>query len=156
MSAKYDIETFVNEVIGMVQDNLPAKIAEINLEKGDSALEVIPNGDYFDSIMQQVLNVNEFIYYPIVSIETVANGATTSLTVTLQISAIFNNRNCDNTMQKVLRYSRALREVVQGDFKLSGSASRLKVTEFAPQDIILNDGSDFKMGGINLTSTITG
>lgn len=156
MSAKYDIETFINEVISVIQAGLPTKISDINTEKGDSLLVTIPNGDYFNNIMQQVLNINQFIYYPIVDIVTDANGPNTAITVTLQVSVIFDNTNGSATIEKVLRYSRALREVVQENFKPSGSASRLKITEFAPQEIQLNEGSDFKMGGIHITATIVG
>jgi nicotinate-nucleotide pyrophosphorylase len=156
MSAKYDIEAFVDQVISTMQDDLPGKVTEINTEKGDELLINIPNESYYGNIMLQVLNVNQFIYYQVVDIETNTNGGLTAIAVTLQVSVVFIDSSDVNTTKKALRYSRALREVIQENFKISGSASRLKITEFAPQDIQVNEGSDFKMGGIHITSTITG
>ena len=55
-----------------------------------------------------------------------------------------------------MRYSRCLREVIQENYKMSASASRLEVTEFVPVDVQFNEGSDFKMGGIHITANIIG
>lgn len=150
------METFVDDIIALLQANLPTKITDINTEKGNFPIVNIENANYYDNIGHQVLNINQFIYYTIVDIVTNTNGHQTSLEVTLAVSVVFDNTNGDGTIQKVLRYSRALREVLQDNFKDSSSTSRFRITEFVPIDIQLNEGSDFKMGGIHVTSTITG
>lgn len=157
MSGKYDVESFVDNVIDTIKTNLTTKVAEINAEKNDIYnLEVVDNAHYYEDISQQVLNANPFIYYTPVELETTTVGANTSISITLAVSIVFDNTNDSGTMKKVLRYSRVLREIVQNNHALSPSASSLKVTEFVPTDITINDGSDFKMGGIHVTSTIVG
>jgi len=50
MSAKYDIESFVNDIVSVLKADLPAKISAINTEKGDFNITSISNDDYFDDI----------------------------------------------------------------------------------------------------------
>lgn len=155
MSNKYDIESFVNSIITIIKANLSTKITAINAEKNDDySITSIDNANYYDEINNQVLNVTPLIYYTIVDITPNSNGASTALTVTLSISVMFDNRNSGGTINKVLRYSRCLREVLQDNFKQSARFSPLKIEEFVPVDVTTNDGSDFKMSGVHVTSTI--
>jgi len=135
---------------------LPAKITAINSEKADSiTLESVPNTSYFNSSGEQILNADPFIYYGITDLATNSNGGATALEVTLNFEVVFNNTNSGNTLEKVLRYSRCLREVIQEKFK-SGKHSGLKVSELVPANAPLNEGADFKVGGIKIVSTIIG
>lgn len=157
MSGKYDIESFINEMVSIVQAGLPAKITSINTEKSDSnSITQIDNANYYQDISDQIINVNPFIYYTMVDIQSTSNGAVTMLNITLAMSVVFDNTNSTGTMQKVLRYSRALREVIQEAFKQQASNSRLEISEFVPTDMEINSGSDFKIGGIHINSSIVG
>ena len=157
MSSKYDIESFLNEVLGIVQANLPAKIAAINTEKSDTiTLDLIPNAQYYADSSEQVWNDNVFIYYGVVNIITTTNGGKTAMEVTLHFAVIFNNQNETKTLERVLRYSRCLREVIQDNFKGSNKSSGFSVSELTPANFPLNEGSDYKIGGIEIVSTIAG
>ena len=158
MSGKYDVESFINDIVSVVKAGLPAKITAINAEKSDAnSIDDIPSAQYYDNMGEQVINHNVFIYYTILPTEPKAStGSATATEITLAFSVVFNNLNNSGTIQKVLRYTRCLKEVVQDAFDNNASHSNLKVTEFTPTDIELNQGSDFKIGGIQITSTIVG
>jgi hypothetical protein len=165
MSCNYDIEVFRNSVIKLIQNELNIEITKINLEKDDdfSILDIAPE-NYYNDISDQVLNVSPFIYYGFVSLDSSTTGTKTQTTITMFISVVFDNSNTyyandygtygSETETKVLRYTRALKEVIQNNYKKFAWASPLSVTEFTPQDFELNKGSDFKVGGIHVTGTI--
>lgn len=156
MSNKYDIESFLTDILNVVQNNLPAKITEINAEKNDAiVLDSIPNENYFVSSGEQVFNENVFIYYGITDIITNTSGAKTSQEVTINFEVVFNNLNSNKTLERVLRYSRCLREVLQENFK-SGRHTNLKINELVPTNAQINQGSDFKVGGVKVSSIIIG
>jgi hypothetical protein len=156
MLSKYDIESFITDIITLVQDNLASKINSINTEKNDGySISTIDTTSYFDDITDQVLNVNPFIYYTPVEITTEMVGPKINTKITLAISVVFDNNNQDGTIKKVLRYTRCLREIIQENYKKFGYMSRLNVVEFAPTNIQLNEGSFFKMGGIQVVGHIS-
>ena len=151
MSTKYDVESFVNDILSLIQAGLPGKITAINAEKADTnSIDNIPVGAYYDNMGNQVVNST------IVGIISNTVGSSTSSEVTLAFSVIFNNLNQQGTIQKVLRYTRCLKEVVMDSFDNNSHHSNLKITEFTPLDIEMNKGSDFKIGGIQITATISG
>ncbi len=157
MSSKYDIESYLNEVVGIIQENLPAKIIAINTEKSDSiTLATIANEDYYVDASEQIWNKNQFIYYGIIDLSTTTNGAKTAIEITLNFEVVFNNTNQSNTLERVLRYSRCLREVIQDNFKGKNKSTGFSVSELVPANAPLNEGSDFKIGGIEIISTIIG
>jgi len=165
MSCNYDIEVFRNSIIQLIQTELNIKITEINAEKNDdfNITDILPQ-NYYNDITDQVLNVSPFIYYGFVSLDSSTTGTKTQTTITMFISVVFDNSNTyyandygtygSGTETKVLRYTRALKEVIQDNYKKFAWASPLSVTEFTPQDFELNKGSDFKVGGIHVTGTI--
>ncbi len=158
MSArKFDIESFRNGLLAIVQDNLPAKVAAINTEKDDTnSISVVDNAYYYNDITDQVVNKTPFIYYGLIDVGTRTVGSQTAMEVTAFFSIVFDNRNQGNTESKTLRYTRCLREVIQENFKKMPAASNLKIEQFLPANFSLNKGADFKIGGIHITATITG
>ncbi len=157
MSEKYDIESFINQVITTIKDNLSAKVNEINSEKFDTIrIENIPGEAFFDDVNQQVFNKDSFIYYTIVNIDTETVGGTTKMEVTLAVSVILSDTGETGMLSKMLRYSRCLREIIQSNFKKSASTSPLRISEFVPADVELSQGGGFKISGIQIKTFITG
>lgn len=157
MSNKYDVESFIDDIVGIIQGSLSTKVTAMNAEKNDGLeLVSVDDANYYDDISQQVLNVDPFIYYTPVELDTTTQGQSTSLKVTIAVSVVFGNLNASGTIKKVLRYSRILREILQENFKPSSKVSQLKIIEFIPTDIALNDGSDFKIGGVQVSGIIVG
>jgi len=156
-SKKYDVETFRDAIISIVQSNLAAKITEINTEKNDDyVLTDIATSSYYNDITDQVLNVSPFIYYGLSNVIVKTNGAQTSLVVTMFISIVFDNQNQNGVESKALRYIRSLREIILANYKKIPSASPLLIDEFLPTNFQLNKGADFKIGGVHVTATIMG
>jgi len=154
MSAKYDIESFVNDMVAILQSKLPAKITAINAEKNDSI--VLANIDnYYDDATEQVFNVNQFLHYNITNISAKSIGFQTATTVTMFFEIAFIIGNSGNTLQKALRYTRAVREVFQENCK-RGKYGTLEIADLIPGKAVLNNGSDFKVAGVLVESTITG
>lgn len=154
---QYDIETFRDDILAIVQANLGTKITAINAEKNDGiTITDIASENYYNDMSDQVFNISPFILYYLVNLESKTIGAMTQTLITMQMSVVFDNTNQVNTESKVLRYSRCLKEVIQENFKKSASASALNIEQFLPVDLRLNQGSDFKMGGIHVTATIFG
>ena len=160
MSSRFDVESLLKEALALIQAGLPAKITAVNAEKSGDAepitLEAIPNAQYFVDSGAQVFNHNEFIYYGITDLSTTANGQKTAIEVTMQFEVVFNNANTGKTLEKVLRYSRCLREVVQDDYRGSKKHTGFLVSELVPANAPLNEGSDYKIGGIEIIATIVG
>lgn len=158
MSAKkYDIETFRDEIITLIQDNLSAKITAINTEKNDSlSIDSIAAENYYNDVTDQVVNISPFIHYGFASLESETVGAQTRTTITMFVAVVFDNTNQTGIESKVLRYTRCLKEIIQENSKKIASASPLSVTQFLPVNFELNKGSDFKVGGIHITTSIVG
>lgn len=151
----FDIETFRDKIIEIIQNNLDSKINDINIEKRDNhRLTTIPKGNYYNDITDQVLNKMPFIYYGFFALEAVTVGDRTAATVTMFVSVVFDNKNKDEAERKALRYARVLKDVVNANNKYLASASGLEVVEFLPEDFEDNKGSDFKVGGIHIKATI--
>lgn len=154
MSAKYDIESFVNDMVAILQSKLPAKISAINAEKNDT-IELANIDNYYDDVTEQVFNINQFLHYNIANIDSKSIGCQTSTTITMFFEIVFITGNSGNTLQKALRYTRAIREVFQENSK-NGKYGTLKIADLIPDKAVLNNGSDFKVAGVLLESTISG
>lgn len=156
MSArKYDLETFRDDIVSMVQANLSAKVTAINAEKNDAYnISDIDLANYYNDITDQVTNANPFIYYGMSDLVMESVGAGTAIEATIFISVVFDNTNDVGVESKVLRYTRCLVEIIQENFKKIPNLSPLKVTQFLPANYSLNNGSDFKIGGIHVTATL--
>jgi len=160
MSNKYDVETFRNEIIAFMQDGLTKKITDITAEKADNIIITsIPTKRWYNNLMEQRINGFPIIWFGINDIEPKQSaGNVTLLEITIFICIVFDNTNQTETETKGLRYTRALREVIQDNYAFTSSSTRLQVIEFLPHDVKLplNDGADFKVAGILVRGTIAG
>ncbi len=89
MSNKYDIESYLADILAKMQSKLPAKITEINAEKADS-IQLLPvaNESYFNNANDQVFNVDPFIYYGIVDLTANASGNKTALQISVNFEVV--------------------------------------------------------------------
>jgi hypothetical protein len=149
---KYDVESFRDDIINLIKDNLDSKINEINLEKSDSNnISLVAAENYYNDINDQVLNANPFVHYGVLTAEPIGSvGIKTSLEVTIFVYVFIDMLNAVGAETKVLRYIRALSEVIQCDFKKFRAS--LSIVQRLPA-IVQHNGSDFKVGGINITGT---
>ena len=152
---KFDIERYRDELIKVVKDNLNTKLADINQEKGDGVyLRNIPTTSYYNDAHDNNITDKAYIYYGFVPIIPDDKGVPNAVNVTMFISVVFDNTNKKNTETMVLRYTRALKEVIEDNYKKFPSTSRLSVIQFVPEDFENNKGAEFKIGGVQVSASI--
>lgn len=156
--AKIDIEVIEAKFLQVIQDNLSAKLTEINTDKGDSLLTDIDNSNYLNDFYQSELTPSLFIHYGISEPETVIAGSEFATNWTLFFDVYLNDQNNLSTVRKrIIRYTRALYEVIQENYNvLSRYCSIPEITNIEPQDVqdIIND-TPYKTGGIKVKVSIS-
>lgn len=156
--SKKDIESVEQTILGIVQAALPAKLTEINTEKGDTLLTDIDNAKYFNDFYQEELTASEFIFYGIKEPDVKSSGCDTSATWKIFYHIFIQKENNLGVIRSaVLRYTRALTEVInEASDKISRVCSAPEIIVLTPEDVedIINE-TPFKMGGIEFTITIS-
>ena len=153
---KIDIEVVENKILGFVQNDFPAKIAEINLEKKDDLLTTIPNTRYFPDFYQSELNFSKFIHYGIKNSEVEATSGDFGTTWTIFYHIILQDLNNLSTIRnQILRYTRALHEIIiDNSEKISRYATLPKISVLTPQNLVDITDTPYKRGGVNFEITI--
>ena len=156
--AKYDAETFFDDMLGLIQDNINAKCTEINTEKGDTELKTDFNNDddYLINYNEKVMNEKVFIHYGYDEIQTTqANAGCVAEKFTMFFSVWI--RRMDNEvleLRKLLRYTRAFEEIVKEN-AANFQTSTLEVNTFMPITVQNNNTSNvFRAGGIHVSGDI--
>lgn len=155
--SKYDEERFMYDLKELLVLGLPAKITELNIEKADNiTLFPVDSSNFIDNLDDEILNADPVIYYGLAGIETNSNGPSTSRKVGIFFDVIWINDFTQNNLnRKALRYSRAVREIIEANFKKLKHVGDLVVESMTPTDVKLNDDQTYyKIGGIVVTGTM--
>jgi hypothetical protein len=156
--ARFDFEDFMDHFKDLIQDNLSAKVTEINAEKGDSLLSDIPDAQFFESLNDSVVNYDNFVLYFIENVESLDTvGADVSYTVTMTFAIIFHDaENWTNAERRILRYTRAFEEIILENAYDSSYIHNITVEPIEPDMLRLSENSPVvKAGGIRITGDIT-
>lgn len=157
--AQFDVESFMNHFLKVFQENLASKISEINTEKDDDIkLKDIQTEQYIMDASAQVINFNEFIYYGFPSITaTDSHAGGISEEISMSFEVVFpspEGGQIDN--KKIMRYTRALKEIAFEHARDETRISDLKIETFSPAVVEANLESPLiRVGGITLTGFIT-
>jgi len=145
-----DVENVEDRIIEVIQENLGAKIAEINTEKEDTLLIDIPIDSYFTTFGESTNNKKLFVFYGVDSVDTLSIGVSTKQTINMFVFVFFSDLNKQDTLRKKsFRYTRAFKEIIERQTARFGALSQIKVTSIAPSDFQLNEQSPlYKIGGI--------
>lgn len=154
-----DEENFLDDIVAIVKNNLSAKIAEINTLKNDSIiLDDIPSERFIETLNEDALNWPVFVYYGIDSIDTNGIGPSTSRQVTVFFDLLFMDDQSgfgNLARRSVQRYTRALREIIEKNYKKIKYASISKVNSVSPIDLkTLEDSNFYKVAGVEVQATI--
>lgn len=156
--AQFDIESFRDHFLSLLQDNMVAKVAEINTEKGDSLLSAPANTSYINSFNDTVINLNEFVYYKIKSIETVdshAGGISRRITM-MFVFFLSSPDDWGIAESKILRYTRACEEIISSNARKESRISDLEINVFEPDMVSFSENSPWmQAGGIQVSGVIT-
>jgi hypothetical protein len=154
--AQFDIESFRDYFVGLLQAGMAAKVAEINTEKGDSLLEDIPAAQYVSSFNETVMNYDFVLYNEIAEIRTLeSHPGGISREITLFFSVVFMNMDdWTATEKRILRYARAMEEIIQAG--QHPAISDFEIDVAAPNMIQLSEKSPiWQAGGIQIKGVIT-
>jgi hypothetical protein len=159
---KYDEENIIKDLIAMVQTFLPAKIAAINTEKNDAlVLPLIANDKYiFETLDSRIMNYKDFfVMYGLIDtpIKEKSNGnVIEDVGITLQIGTFDKGeKERSNTLYKLLRYRRALREIVIENPDVFRGYAKSIVASLKPDAFPFDNNSVILTIGVNVTASIT-
>lgn len=156
--AKVDIETYLEELKLLFQDKLTAKLLAIDTEKNDGTIcETVENSAYFlQGYHEAMTNYNRFIIYGIDSIvSNSVNGANAKkLTLFLELAITDRGMNNEN-IKKMLRYGRALEEIVNENFDRILGHTRFAVELLEPATFADESGGVYlKSVGVKISANL--
>ncbi len=135
MKQVYDLERYVTDIESLLTTNLNTKITALNTEKADSiVLKGIDSNAYFlQSLNGKQANYNPFILYGVGEITSISQYGSSIQQVILSIIVVVQDMAEDVAIAKrMFRYQRALKEVIEENFQLVKSASKLEVHSLMP------------------------
>jgi hypothetical protein len=158
--AVFDTEELLDSVRTILQANMATKLSDIDTEKADGLiLDDIPTAGYFINTIPPSLNVNPFLIYGVQAVTPISSGPTVALAYSLFIiigHAGLRNEVNDDIQRKLLRYSRAVKEIMAEKFdSISPGFSKIEVEEFpANPEIELNNNEILRVSGLVFSATI--
>lgn len=156
---KNDIEKVEQVILGIVQSNLAAKVAEINTDKDDGlSLTDIDSSKYYTDFYQEELTGSKFIFFGIEQPETQSIGSDSAETWTIFYKVFIEQENNLSTIRSsVLRYTRALKEIINENSSLiARHCSKGEISNLTPENVEdINNNTPFKMGGIEFKITLS-
>jgi len=156
--AKFDLEVFSDTLKNYLIDNMAAKVAEINTEKGDDpVLNEIPAAAYFEDFNEKIVNFTDFIYFGFDEFEP---GVSNAGEIGQPVSMFFLTLVIDQDggvvgRNKILRYTRAMFEIFEENATTDANISDLEMIILPPDRVTLDLSSDwYKTGGVRIKGTI--
>lgn len=156
-----DEETFLDDVVTLMKAELSTFIAEVNNEKNDGInCPTVADKRFYESLNDEVFNFPAFIYYGIKGISAQTIGPATSAEITLFFDFLHLD---DGTSQiashkirkKVMRCGKAMRLLIQKNFRKIRYADDLEILTMSPQNFKnIESKQNYKLGGIELKGTI--
>ena len=155
--AATDFELLLNRVKTTIADNLNTKLGVIDTDKNDGiTLAQVDSAAYdFQELQGAAMSYNPFVAVQIEDVETEGYGAATVNTITIGVTLFLSDPGDDTGWKRMLRYGRALQEVIEGNFSEIETGARLKVTSRVPDKIrLLNNAAETRVVGIAIQATI--
>ena len=150
----FDVEEFRDYFLNMIKDNIDAKIDEINADKNDSITLSKPDAAHFIAdINDQALAFDPFIHYGFSEIKTGSQAGSVQWTPSMFFAFYFLSREeADVAESKVLRYTRAMTEIVAAKVTDNAMISAVEILPLPPSIVIFDDmdGAEYKVGAIEI------
>ena len=153
----FDLEDFRDILKAYLVDNMAAKVAEINTEKGDYLLIVIPESDYFQDFNGRIVNVTNFIHFGFMPFDPgVSSGDSLGQPVTMFFMTMISDHEGGILGEnKILRYTRAMKEIFQEKSLTDSRISDLEIEIQPPALVEIIPGADYyKAGGVYVKGTV--
>lgn len=156
--AKYDTEDFLDNIKAVLIANLNTKLAAIDTAKTQDTLSLpqVQTAAYaFQGLNEEVINFDPFIIYGVESIATIPQLQGSATDITASVVLVLCENGKDEIDRLMLRYSRALKEVIEENYQSVGKGIKMLVSEFMPISFkFLNSDDSYKAVGININATI--
>lgn len=153
---RFDEEQILANLETVLKANLNTKITAINTEKNDSiTLAAIDNNAYVMDVDDKQVNYNPYIIYMIADQTSEACGPVTAQTLTINIAMIHSDNGMDlNIVKRMLRYRRALREVIEDNFQKINQCGNVTIESLPVLSFQKNSSSIMsKIVGINIITS---
>lgn len=136
MSAKYDTESLITELVALLQANLNPKIDALNAEKADDApIYQVPNEAYFfqDINHERAPAYSVILFYGLEDPKTTTEGPHVMEDHTLHfIICVKETAETSAFTTKLLRYTRAVQEVFQDGWINNRNRCKLAISAISP------------------------
>ena len=130
--ARHDFETLLDEFQSVISSNLNTKITAIVAEKGDSitppALD--SNAYFLQTLDEAVANFDPFMVYGIEDIQIESEGPLINEKVFISAVIVLTDNGRTNMNRIMFRYSRALKEVLQENWQIDNTSSKIRVNRY--------------------------
>ncbi len=157
MAKKFDLESFLDGIATIYQANLSAKLLEIAAEKADGmVLKPVANEAYFfQNLGGKSMNYNPCILVGLQDIQSEGRGPHTLQSMVVNVVLILADEGEDvNVGRRMLRYSRALREVLEANWS-DPSILKSEVSSLVPIDFkLLESDQLYRAVGIEIKAAI--
>lgn len=156
--ARLDLETILDKIKLLFQAKLTAKLAALDAEKNDGiTLPTVENGAYFlQGYHEGMANFNQFIVYGVEKIDSTSVNALAAKSFSLYVELAMTDQGMNNeNMKKLLRYGRALEEIVNENFDKILGNTRFQTSLLEPaafEDV--KGGVFLKSVGVRITASI--
>ncbi len=155
--ARYDVENLLDGVVNIIKANLNTKITALNTEKNDG-IQLMPVEDaayFFMGLNERVANFNPFIIYGVESLATLPIEQGSALDIGVSVVVVVVDQGKPEINRLMLRYSRALKEVIEENNQKAGRSIKLTVEQFMPISFeLLDSDAKYKAIGITINGTI--
>lgn len=149
----YDIDSWIDDFETFIKANLNTYITQVNTEKSDSLLKTIDSNAYFFQTMNdRVANYDPFIFYGISDLESIGIGPQLSEKYMIDLIVVLTDTGQDLlTGKKLLRYNRALKEMIKKSWDIIGKGMKLKISSLVPVAFKLaNSSNEYRAIGITI------
>lgn len=154
----YDLENVLFDVSELIKSKFNTEIGLVNTEKSDEiTLNDIPDSAYFIASMDdKVANKKDFVFIDYDELQPVGLGPATSESFAIIILIVSVQINKIESVKRMLRYGRALKQVVQKNWRsLPSEIGTVKVESIPIQDIfLLNSTAQHKTIGLRIRGAI--
>lgn len=157
----FDLEDLLDNIEAIIKANLPAKLEAIEAEKTlkDKAmvggLPAPEDSAYYrQTWSDSILNHDPAIFYGIENVAAEGIGPATLERVQVFVEVIKVDSGMDTqTSNRILRYSRALKEILQENYAPAVEMGRIKIETVRPVSFKLemDSSEEIKVGGVSLT-----
>ena len=155
----YDVESFIDDAIAVIKSNIASEIAAINSEKNDALTLLVPVNEawFFQNTNDDYFNFEPFVLYALesVAIETSFDeNNIKKIRLTIEIGFSDSGMNPNDSVRKLLRYTRALEQAFTKNYRKIDSASNVSLESLSPMGVDAM-GKTIYVAGIAVNASLT-